>query len=202
MSVDPVTNGTAPLAARAVGHTGSSGRGCGPKHPTMAEQASADRAALAFSAIRPRDAMQVSERLSVGERIRLREGMQRVRNAPDEARADALARLIAAVRTGTVFPAPQAHDEESCPFRRMERVGPELLGHVLQRTVVTEPLAVAVALCHFSPELRDALWAAIPVRTRSTMRRMLGQVPAVSHARTRRFAAELDAAVRRASRIR
>jgi hypothetical protein len=165
-----------------------------------AEPKPADRAALAFSAIRPREAMKLSEKLSITDRQRLREGMQRVRSAPQEARIAALHRLIAAVQAGTVFPAPMAHEEDSCPFRRMERSDHDMLGGVLERQIVTDPLLVAVAFCHFSTETRDELWAMLPARSRSTVHRALGHVPSVTHSRTRRFAADLDAAMRRAAR--
>ena len=165
-----------------------------------AEPKPADRAALAFSAIRPREAMKLSEKLSITDRQRLREGMQRVRSAPQEARIAALQRLIAAVQAGTVFPAPMAHEEVSCPFRRMERTDSDLLAGCLERQLVTDPLLVAVALCHFSTDTRDAMWATFPARARSTLQRSLGHVPSVTHSRTRRFATDLDAALRRAAR--
>ena len=165
-----------------------------------AEPRPADRAALAFSAIRPREAMKLSEKLSITDRQRLREGMQRVRGAPQQARVAALQRLIAAVQAGTVFPAPMAHEEDTCPFRRMERSDHDLLGGVLERQIVTDPLLVAVAFCHFSTDTRDELWAMLPARSRSTVQRALGHVPAVTHSRTRRFSTDLDAALRRAAR--
>jgi hypothetical protein len=166
----------------------------------MAEPTSAERAALAFSLIRAEDATAVSDRLSIAERMRLREGLSQVRNAPTEARVAALQRLIAAVRAGTVFPPPMGHDEGTCPFHRMERFPNDLLVMVLQRFASSDPLLTAVALCHFSLDVRDLMWSAFPARTRATLQRSLGQVPNVTHARTRRYAIELDSALRRAAR--
>src|SRR4051794_32339056 len=75
-----------------------------------------DQAALAFSLLSAKCAEVVNRRLSVGERMRLREGLSRVRDASDEQRHAAIRMLAREVKRGMEWPRPSMHDEADCPF--------------------------------------------------------------------------------------
>ncbi|MGQ0823806.1 MAG: hypothetical protein ACT4OX_02045 [Actinomycetota bacterium] len=159
-----------------------------------------DRAALAFSAIPVTGAVRVSERLSISERVRLRECLGRNRDATGDERREALVALVAAVRAGVAFPAPLAHDEDHCPFRDLEGHPPGALAAAMTRFVSSQPLLASVALCHFSADVRDAVWGSLGAEHRAAIRPSLAHVPQTSHSRTRRFAQDLDTELRRVER--
>jgi len=162
----------------------------------MASRTRPEQAALAFSALRAHEAERIVKQFSLVERTRLRETLTRLRSATDDERQAALRELVDAVRAPIAFPVPLAHEEERCAFRVLEEREPDVIAVALARLGVTDRLLVAVALCHFSAEYREEVWARLPSATRAATRPLLGQVPTISHARTRRYAQDL---VRRVS---
>ena len=162
--------------------------------------AAADRAALAFSAIPVTPAVAVSQRLSIAERVKLREGLARNRDATSDQRREALEALVAAVQAGTTFPPPLAHDEDTCPFHDFEQRPPADLVGTLGKFARSQPLLVAVALCHFTENYRDTIWTALDSDCRAAVRPTLGHVAQTSHSRTRRYAQELDGELARLDR--
>ena len=115
----------------------------------------ADRAALAYSVLSSRCADEMSRRLSVIERARLREGLSRVKLASDDDRMAAVRALVQAVRCGVTFPSPRAHDANSCPFTVVESHPRVRVLEVLERLANREPVIAAVTLCHVSRAIRD-----------------------------------------------
>ena len=79
----------------------------------------------------------------------------------------------------------------------MEHQEPEHVAAALERLATSQPLVAGVALCHYSAEFRNAVWAALGGTTRATIRPTLLTVPSVAHGRTRRYAQELSALVGR-----
>jgi len=67
-----------------------------------------DRAALAFSVLSTNCASDVNRRLSISERMRLREGLTRVRDASDEQRHAAARLLAREVTRGMDWPRPRS----------------------------------------------------------------------------------------------
>jgi hypothetical protein len=151
-----------------------------------------DRAALAFSLLPTSAAEVVNRRLSISERVRLREALSRNHNAPDEHRVIAMKMLAHAVRRGVEWPRPSAHDERDCPFTVLGSHPTTQVVDVLDRIAVREPLEVAVALCHLSDEVREGIWSNLSSDTRSSVLPELDYVHNVSLTRTRMFARDLD----------
>ncbi len=150
-----------------------------------------DRAALAFSLLPTSAADIVHRRLSITERMKLREAVSRNHNAPDEHRLIAIKMLAHAVRRGVEWPRPSAHDERDCPFTVIGSHPTPQVVDVLDRIAVREPLEVAVALCHVSDEVREQIWSNLSSDTRSSVVPALDYVHNVSGTRTRMFARDL-----------
>jgi hypothetical protein len=150
-----------------------------------------ERAALAFSALSAPQAEVISSKFGLVERSRMRETLAMVRNADDRERFDALKQLIAEVNAPVKFPPPASHDEGTCVFRQLEQYVARDLAKALALLGAMDRMLVAVALCHFSTEYRDDVWKALPGNLRISIRSVLGQVPTINHARTRRYATDL-----------
>ena len=158
-----------------------------------------DRAALAFSLLPLRFADELNAHLSIAERQRLREGLARVREAPDEVRADAIRALVVAVRRGVVFPRPAAHDDDDCPFQAVGAHPPEVVVGVLERVARRDALEAVVTLCHLRDEVRRVLWDALAPETRAFLLPRLEQVHLLGSARTREYARDMTARLTRAT---
>jgi hypothetical protein len=149
------------------------------------------QAALAFSAMPTRAAREVSARLTLVERTRLREGLARVRDAGAVERREAVSALVRAVNAGVGFPAPAAHDEGKCPFRRIEGTPAAEVGPMLAACALTEPLMVATALCHLGASYRAEIWNLLDVEQRGAVRVVLAQIPDLSTTSTAMYALDL-----------
>ena len=112
------------------------------------------RAALAFSAMPTRAALNISARLTLVERSQLRDGLSHIHGAGEQERQDAVNALVRAVHAGVGFPAPAAHDEAKCPFRRVESTPAEEVAAVLATCARTQPILAATALCHLRASYR------------------------------------------------
>ena len=152
---------------------------------------SVQQAALAFSAMPTRAARAISSRLTLVERNRLRAGLSRVREAGDAQRREAVTELVRAVHAGVGFPAPMAHDEAKCPFRRIESTPPEEVATVLASCALTQPLLVATALCHLGATYRGEVWGHLTLEQRNAVRLTLNQIPDMSATRTAMYALDL-----------
>jgi len=151
----------------------------------------AQRAALAFSAMPTRAALNISARLTLAERSRLREGLTRVRDADEKERQDAVSALVQAVNEGVGVPSPARHDETKCPFRRIEATSSEDVAAVLASCARTQPVLVAAALCHLGPAYRADVWSRLDYDERSAVRPTLSQIPGMSATRTAMYALDL-----------
>ena len=149
------------------------------------------RAALAFSAMPSGAALSISSRLTLVERNRLREGLARVRDVSDVERREAVSELVRAVQAGVGFPAPARHDEDRCPFRKIEATPTEELASVLASCARTHPLLVATALCHLGPSYRSDVWRVLDNDDRAAVRPTLSQIPTMSATRTAMYALDL-----------
>lgn len=149
------------------------------------------QAALAFSAMPTRAAREISSRLTLVERNRLRQGLSRVRNVGETERREAVDALVRAVQAGVGFPSPALHDEAKCPFRRIEATPPEELATVLAACALTQPLLVATALCHLGPTFRADVWGRLTAEQRGSVRLTLSQVPDMSMTKTAMYALDL-----------
>ena len=149
------------------------------------------RAALAFSAISTTAALNISSRLTIVERSRLREGLAQVRNADEKERRDAVTALVRAVQAGVGFPAPAPHDEAKCPFRRIEGSDADEVAAVLASCAQSQPLLVATALCHLSSAYRAEVWSRLDAEERASVRPTLSQIPSMSMTRTAMYALDL-----------
>jgi hypothetical protein len=156
-----------------------------------AASAGVHRAALAFSAMPTGAALSIASRLTLVERNRLREGLARVRDVSDLERRDAVSELVKAVHEGVGFPAPARHDEDRCPFRKIESTPTEELTSVLASCARTQPLLVATALCHLGPGYRSEIWSALDSEDRDAVRPTLGQISTMSATRTAMYALDL-----------
>jgi hypothetical protein len=160
----------------------------------------ADRAALAYSVLTSRCADEMSRRLSMAERARLREGLSRVKLASDDDRMAAIQALVQAVRKGVTFPSPRAHDASSCPFTVVESHPRGRVIEVLERAAAREPVIAAVTLCHLSRPIRDELWSSLTPEAKSAIFGELDAVPDISNARTRIYARDIMSRLGRAIR--
>jgi hypothetical protein len=167
---------------------------------TRSPDTTADRAALAYSMLPLRYADEVNLHLSITERQRLREGLARVRDAGDYARIQAVRALGAAVRRGVVFPRPPGHDENDCPFAPLESQPRHLVADVMEQLAPRDALAVVVALCHLSEDVRREVWDALDPETRGFLTPRLAEVPLVRPNRTREYARDMKARLARRSR--
>ena len=127
---------------------------------------------------RPRAALNISSRLTLVERSRLRDGLPRVRDAGEDERREAVSALVRAVHDGVGFPSPARHDEAKCPFRRIEATAAEEVAAVLASCARTQPLLVATALCHLGPTYRaEVVEPARSTRSASAVRPTLQPDP-------------------------
>lgn len=149
------------------------------------------RAALAFSAMPTRAALNISARLTLVERSRLREGLSHIHHAGETERRDAVNALVRAVHAGVGFPAPAPHDEAKCPFRRIESTPPEDLAAVLGACARTQPMIAATALCHLRASYRSEVWGQLDSSERAAIRPTLSQIPGLSSTRTAMYALDL-----------
>ena len=150
------------------------------------------RAALAFSAMPTRAALNISARLTLVERSRLREGLSRIHGIGENERREAVNALVRAVHAGVGFPAPAPHDEAKCPFRRVEESTPaEEVAVRARRVRATQPLVVATALCHLRATYRAEVWSQLDSAERAAIRPTLSQIPGLSSTRTAMYALDL-----------
>ena len=163
-------------------------------------QDSVERAALAFSLLPTKCAEVVNRRLTIGERMRLREGLAQVRSATDYQRMEAFRALAKAVKGGMEWPRPSIHDEATCPFNVVGSHQRARVIEVFERVAVREPLEVAVALCHTNEQLRTELWTRMSPEARAAVSAILQEVHLVSNVRTRAFARDITARLTRAVR--
>jgi hypothetical protein len=148
-------------------------------------------AALAFSAMPTRAALNISSRLTLGERTQLREGLSLVRDVGEQERLDAVNALVRAVHEGVGFPSPAKHDEAKCPFRRIEATAAAEVAAVLGACARTQPLLVATALCHLGASYRSEVWSSLDREERAAVRPTLSQIPGMSATRTAMYALDL-----------
>ena len=149
------------------------------------------RAALAFSAMPTRAALNISGRLTLVERSRLREGLSHIHGIGESERREAVNALVRAVHAGVGFPAPAPHDESKCPFRRVESTPAEDLASVLAACAHAQPLVAATALCHLRPSYRAEVWGQLGPAERAAIRPTLTQIPGLSPTRTAMCALDL-----------
>lgn len=159
-----------------------------------------DQAALAFSLLSTQCAAAVNRRLSIGERMRLREGLSRVRDATDEQRNAAMRMLAREVKNGTEWPRPSMHDEADCPFNVIASHTRERTIDVFERVAAREPLEIAVALCHMPAQERDEIWADLTPAARNSIVPILDAVHLVSNVATRSYARDIEQRLGRAMR--
>ncbi len=160
-----------------------------------------ERAALAFSVLPTRCVDVVNKRLTISERMRLREALSRVRDASDGQRLDAFRALATAVDRGFQWPRPSVHDEADCPFRIVESHPRARVVEMLERVAAREALEVAVTFCHLSGELREELWNALSTDAHGAIITALEDVHAVSTVRTRAYARDITTRLSRAIRF-
>ncbi len=160
-------------------------------------QSNVERAALAFSLLPTKCAEVVNRRLTIGEGMRLREGLAAVRSATDYQRMEAFRSLAKAVKGGMEWPRPSIHDEATCPFSVVGNHQRARVIDVFERVALREPVEVAVALCHINEQLRTELWTRMSPEARAAVSAILEQVHLVSNVRTRSFARDITARLTR-----
>jgi hypothetical protein len=159
-----------------------------------------DRAALAFSVLSTNCATVVNRRLSISERMRLREGLTRVRDAPDEQRHAAVRLLAKEVTRGMDWPRPSSHDDKDCPFHVVLSHPRQRVVEIFERMSQRDPLKVAVAMCHLPAEPRKELWAGLSKDAQGPIHQALDDVHGVSTVATRAIARDLTNRLGRAIR--
>jgi hypothetical protein len=142
----------------------------------------------------------VNRRLTIGERVRLREGLTRTRDASDDQRIAAIRVLYREVRRGLEWPRPSVHDDTDCPFAVLVTHPRARVVEVLDRVARREPLCVAVTLCHLPVEVRNELWGALAEEVRAAVLPVLDEVHGVSTVRTRAYARDISTWLARAIR--
>jgi hypothetical protein len=160
-----------------------------------------DKAALAFSVLPTRCADVVSQRLTLAERVRLRDGLARVRDADDRLRMDAFRALAHAVDSGLQWPRPSVHDESDCPFAVVETHPRARVLEVFERVAAREALEIAVTLCHLKSGLREEIWAALSMEAQGAIVPALEEVHGISTVRTRAYARDITTRLSRAVRF-
>jgi hypothetical protein len=161
-----------------------------------------DKAALAFSVLPTRCAETVTQRLTVAERIRLRDGLARVRDADDVLRMEAFRDLARAVTSGFQWPRPSLHDETDCPFMIVASHPLPRAIEMFEKLAAREPLEAAVALCHLTSSLREEIWASLSTSAQGAIVPALEEVHHVSTVRTRAYARDITARLSRSIRFR
>jgi hypothetical protein len=170
-----------------------------PNSPTVA--AGVRRAALAFSVLPTPHADSIAHLLSMRERVRLREGLAQVRDAPDDERIAALRSLVRAIRNGVEWPYLSSHNPSDCPFQCIDGYPLDRVTAVFAQLAERQPITTAVALCHLPADTRTELWALLESRARSQVLQALPEVPLVGTVRTRILAREVSARLARAAKI-
>jgi hypothetical protein len=159
-----------------------------------------ERAALAFSVLSSATADVVNRHLTIGERMLLREGLARTRDATDRQRYDAARALARDIRGGITWPRPSIHDDADCPFRIVLSHSFERAVDVLQRIAERDPLEVAVTLCHLPANERNDLWDAMSPEAHAAIVVALNEVHGVSTTLTRTYARDIAARLSRSMR--
>ena len=163
-------------------------------------QSRVDRAALAFSLLSTSCASSVNRRLSISERMRLREGLTRVRDASDEQRQAAVLLLAREVTRGMDWPRPSAHDDKDCPFHVALSHPRQRVVDIFERIAQRDPLKVAVAMCHLPADVRKELWGAMSKDAQGPVYQALDDVHGVSTVATRAIARDITTRLGRAVR--
>ncbi len=157
-----------------------------------------ERAALAYSVLPTNCAEILHRRLNMGERVRLREGLSRTREAPDDERYKAVKMLAEAVRSGgMIWPRPSLHDDADCPFNIVTKHPPARVLEVLERVAAREPLEVAVALCHLPVDARMEIWKRLTPAAHEAVGNVLEEVHWVSRVLTRSYARDITTRISR-----
>jgi len=159
------------------------------------------RAALAFSVLPTPHADTIAHLLSMRERVRLREGLAQVRDAPDDDRIAALHALVRAIRSGVEWPALAGHNAADCPFHVVDGHPLDRVAAVFGQLAERQPMTVAVALCHLPGGTRDELWPLLESRARAQVMLQLPEVPLVGTVRTRILGREVAARLARAAKM-
>ena len=159
-----------------------------------------DRAALAFSVLSTGCAAKVNRHLSISERMRLREGLTRVRDAPDEQRHEAVRQLAREVTRGVDWPRPSAHDDKDCPFHVVLSHPRQRVVEIFERLAQRDPMKVAVTMCHLPLDARKELWSALSKDAQAPVYTALDDVHGVSAVATRAIAREITNRLGRAIR--
>ena len=159
------------------------------------------RAALAFSVLPTPHADAIAHLLSMRDRVRLREGLTQVRDAPDDERIAALHALVRAIRSGVDWPVLAGHNALDCPFHCVDGHPLDRVAAVFAQLSERQPMTAAVALCHLPGATRDELWSQLPSKSRAQVLQQLPEVPLVGTVRTRILAREVAARLARAAKI-
>jgi hypothetical protein len=159
------------------------------------------RAALAFSVLPTPHADSISHLLNMRERVRLREGLSQVRDAPDHERIAALHSLVRAIRAGVDWPILAAHNADDCPFHIVEGHPLERVATVFGQLSERQPMTVAVAMCHVPVDVRSEIWSQLGPAPRSQVLSQLPEVGLVGTVRTRILAREVESRLTRAAKI-
>jgi hypothetical protein len=159
-----------------------------------------DKAALAFSVLDTRTAEVVNRRLTIGERMLLRQGLARTRDASDSQRYAAVRALARSLQRGMEWPRPSIHDDADCPFHIVLSHPFERAVDVLRRMAERDALEVAVTLCHLPTKERDDIWNALSPDAHAAVIVALEDVHGVSTTRTRAYARDMAARLSRSLR--
>jgi hypothetical protein len=159
------------------------------------------RAALAFSVLPTPHADAVAHLLTMRDRVRLREGLSQVRDAPDDERIAALHALVRAIRSGVDWPVLAGHNAQDCPFHCVEGHPTERVAAILGQLAERQPMTVAVALCHLPMDARSELWDRLESRARAQVLMQLPEVALVGTVRSRILARELATRLARSAKI-
>ncbi len=170
-----------------------------PKAPSLAP--GVRRAALAFSVLPTPHADSIAHLLSMRDRVRLREGLTQVRDAPDDERIAALHALVRAIRNGVDWPVLAHHNALDCPFHCVDGHPLERVANVFGALAERQPMTAAVALCHLPADTRREIWAQLESSARAAVMQQLPEVPLVGTVRTRILAREVAARLARAAKI-
>ncbi len=169
--------------------------------PGLRQHSDVERAALAFSMLSTSTADVVNRTLTIGERMRLREGLALVQDAPESERRAAMRALAAAVKEGMTFPRPANHDSADCPFTVIASHPRHHVVEVLERVTPRDPVESIVTLCHLDETLRQELWTRLSKESRDLILPRLDEVHLVSSIKTREYARDMTTRLTRAIRL-
>jgi hypothetical protein len=159
------------------------------------------RAALAFSVLPTPQSDALAHLLTMRERVRLREGLTQVRDAADEERIAALHALVRQIRNGVEWPILSGHNPADCPFHVVDGHPMDRVAAVFSQLAERQPMTVAVALCHLTPDTRTELWDLLESQLRAKVMQQLPEVGLVGTVRTRILAREVVARLTRAAKM-